>query len=197
MSRYPVPVVAVSALVAFAAASRAAEINYSGQVFNESGLPLPGGFVIAGAFAPTFNPAGYCCFYGDPACNLDPGAYDRAVADGNFLPAGAGGFTDAAGFFSLTGTSAAQAGSPIWLFAFEDAGRNSFTQALASSSDPDWAVPSGAGVTSIQATEATTFVLGQDHPLGIALSVIPFPEPACASVLVAAVAGLCSRRRRV
>jgi len=154
----------------------AATINYSGNVYSESGSPISGGYVIAGTFAPAFNPHGYSCFYGDPACNQLPGAYDMAVRDGNFFPAGTGGITDANGSFSLTGQTNAS-GMPIWLFAFEDATRDSFFQALATSNSPDWIVQSGSAVTSLSAVQADTFVLGMDHPNGISLFVIPFPEP--------------------
>ena len=155
---------------------QAATISYSGRVYDEMGQPLIGGYVVAGTFAPSFDPSRYSCFYGDNACNLGSQAYDRAVADGNFVPAGPGGFTGVTGLFTLAGDSTA-AGSPVWLFAFEDEGRDSFFQALATSGAANWLVPTGSGSTTLSAVQADRFVLGGDHPNGIQLSVVPFPEP--------------------
>jgi hypothetical protein len=119
------------------------------------------------------------------------------VQDGNFLPAGSGGLTNISGNFVLTGDSPAAAGTPIWLFAFEDAGRNSGTQVLATSGAANWLVPTGSGSTTISAVQADRFVLGRDHPNGVQLSIVPFPEPgAFVGVAMVATALLGGRRRR-
>jgi hypothetical protein len=165
----------------------AAGVDYSGRIFHE-GSPVVGGLVVAGTFAPSFDPHSYACIYGDMACNLDPFAYDSAVFDGNFIPIGAGDLTDGTGFFSASGTTDAAAGTPIWIFAFQDASRNSFFQALASSTNASWVVPAQPlGQTQLNASNANVFVMGDSHLQGISLTVIPFPEPnsACMALLCA------------
>lgn len=159
------------------ASSSAATVGYSGYVFGD-GSPVVNGYVIAGTFAAGFDPLNYTCFYGDSACNLNVDAYSSAVADGNFLPIGAGVLTDSSGAFSTTGTTDAAAGTPVWLFAFGDAGTSSSHQVLASSSDPSWNVPAQPlGATLINAVAADLFVMGQTHPLGVEVTGVPVPEP--------------------
>ena len=117
------------------------------------------------------------------------------MADGNFFPAGDGGFADAAGFFDLAGTTD-RAGQPLWLFAFEDGTTFSFFQVLATSQSADWTIPAGATDTlAIDALDADAFVLGMDHPLGVRTFVVPFPEPAAGLPLAAAASCLLARRR--
>lgn len=182
----------------------AATVQYSGSVFFNFGTPIVGGYVVAGTFAPGFDPynggqhsgTNYNCVYGDDVCNLNPGAYDAAVSDGNFIPIGTGTVTDQNGRFSTSGSTSTPAGTPIWLFAFEDNSRDSGYQVLASSSNPAWQTPSQpTGVTTLTASDANLFVLGTSHPRGVALRGIPIPEPSsmalsvlgCLAVLVAAV----------
>ena len=175
----------------------AADVSYSGSVFFQ-GTPVVGGFVVAGTFKPGFDPLDYACVYGDIACNLEEGAYAHAVADGNFLPIGPGDLTDAIGAFSASGTTTAAAGTPLWLFAFQDNSKDSFFQALVSSSDPSWLVPAQpSGVTQIVASAANIFVMGDSHPQGVSLTVIPFPEPstACLAVVCALAMSLSARTR--
>lgn len=156
----------------------AAKVGYMGNVFSEAGTPVSGGFVIAGTFAPGFEPFEYNCVYGDGSCNLLSGAYDSAVADGNFIPIGPGTNTDLNGAFFAVGDTFEPAGTQLWLFAFEDNSRDSFFQVLASSSSMGWQVPTQpTGLTLLTASDAELFVLGASHPQGVALSVIPFPEP--------------------
>lgn len=97
-------VIVVSPLTVYSAT-----ITYSGRVTSEFGDPIEGGLVIVGTFDPAFDPAGgegpgflYACMYGDSVCNLEDGAYDAAVADGNFIPfanIGPDTLTDENGFF--------------------------------------------------------------------------------------------------
>lgn len=158
----------------------AATMSYSGKLLTETGTPVVGGYVVAGTFAPGFDPFDYNCVYGDPDCNQVGGsfgsAYDSAVGEGNFIPIGAGTFTLTDGSFSGSGDSAASVGTQIWLFGFEDGSRNSQNQALASSSLPSWQVPFVA--TSLSASDADVFVMGAPHPEGVSLTSIPVPEPA-------------------
>ena len=173
-----------------------ATVQYSGSLFDEHGDPVGGGYVIVGTFAPGFDPYNggneegtrYNCVYGDSVCNLNSGAYDSAVSDGNFIPIGAGTITMLQGGFFGAGTTSAPAGTPIWLFAFEDTSRDSFFQVLATSST--WQVPGQPpGFASLDASDADLFVMGTSHPLGVALSVIPFPEPCSLTFAVMACMG--------
>ncbi|MCH8043458.1 MAG: hypothetical protein IID44_07035 [Planctomycetes bacterium] len=177
----------------------AATIQYSGNVFSESGTPVSGGYVIAGTFAPTFDD--YIGTYGDDSRNLNSGAYNLAVADGNFFPIGPGTITSPNGTFSASGITDAPVGTPLWLFAFEDISRDSFTQILASSSNPAWQVPAQPnGSTTLTANDANVFILGASHPQGVALRVIPFPEPSSFALSVLgcfAALGFRNRRNRL
>ncbi len=186
--------------------SEAATVQYSGNLFGEyGGGPVSGGLVIAGTFAPNFDPHYYNCFYGDEACNLFGGAYEEAVADGNFIPIPFESIipfpgtyiTDQNGAFSASGTTNAPAGTPIWLWAFEDNSRESAHQVLASSTDPSWLTPAqSVGLTWINASEADIFVLGNSHPQGVELTVTPFPEPTSMALsLLGGLVVLGSRRR--
>jgi hypothetical protein len=156
----------------------AATVNYSGKLFSEAGPPVSGGEVVIGTFAASFDPFQYSCVYGDGACNLDLGAFNSAVGEGNFFPIGSGAITGTDGFFSGTGTTSAPSGTPIWMFAFEDLTRDSFYQVLTTSSHSAWQVPAQpSGITEIVALQANTFVMGFPEPEGIRLNVVPFPEP--------------------
>jgi hypothetical protein len=173
----------------------AAVVGYSGRVFLGF-TPVENGYVVAGTFAPGFDASNYTCFYGDEVCNLNSGAFESAVTDGNFLPIGFGELTDSSGFFSAAGTTAAATGTPIWLFAFADDSADSFFQVLASSTDSSWLVPSQpAGITELVASDANIFVMGESHPLGVSLSVIPFPEPSALLLLCLGALGVAALRR--
>src|SRR5687767_2230345 len=83
--------------------SAAAEVvSYNGDL-TVNGGPVPNGFVIAGTFAPTFDPHNYKYVYGDSSGNLLSSEYSQAVADGNFRPIGSGTTTFLDGAFAGTG----------------------------------------------------------------------------------------------
>ena len=169
-----------------AGAASAAVVDYSGRVFEDpqgrptGGAPHRNGFVIAGTFAPGYDPFRYAFSIDTEGGNIVGGEYDKAVADGDFFPIGTGGLTDAAGAFALSGTTAADPGTPIWLFAFDRPVAEGWTQVLATSPLANWRAPAADGTTSLAASEAETFVLGRSNPQGVALSIVPFPEPTAA-----------------
>jgi hypothetical protein len=153
--------------------------------------------VVAGTFKPGFDLASYPCVYGDDVCNLLGGHYSAAVADGNFIPIGSGDVTDFGGGFSGSGTTSASRGTPIYLFAFETSDPDiAFYWALATSTDPSYLVPGNVETTTLNATLADVFLFGLDHPLGIALQVVPFPEPSTILLAMSAASGLMMTRRR-
>lgn len=156
-------------------AAVAASVGYSGYLYSEFGAPVVGGYVVAGTFSPDTVFEGT---YVDDVGDWLGGAYDNGVTAGFFSPIGNGTLTNTEGFFSSFGISSAPAGRPIWLFAFEDDSRDSFYQVLASSDDFSWQVPNQpSGHTTINAVDANMFFIGNSHPQGIELSVVPFPEP--------------------
>jgi len=164
-------------------------VSYSGKIYF-SGAPVVGGYVIAGTFKPGFSPSTYTYAYGDSSGNLEPMAYDRAVADGNFLPIGSGALTSFGGAFSASGTTSAVAGTPVWFFAFQDNSRDSFFQVLASSSNASWQTPTQPdGVTSFNVNTANQFIMGAPYLDGLQLTVIPFPEPSAAAIAMLGVIG--------
>ncbi len=184
----------------------AATVEYSGKLFaNELLNSVSGAYVIAGTFAPGYDVvgegtlvSGYVHDNLDADNNLEPGAYDRAVANGIFIPIGLGAITFPDGAFSASGTTNASVGTPIWLFAFGDGTTHSNTQVLASSSDTAWLTPAQpSGSTTISASDTNLFVLGVEHPEGVALAYLPTPEPT--SLVLSLLGGLVilgSRRGR-
>jgi len=175
----------VATFVLASAASAQATINYQGFLYSLSGLPVQNGRVIAGTFKPGFNVDNFTCIYGDNVCNLNDNNYTQAVADGNFIPAGAGVLTGFNGAFSGSGFSSAPAGSKVWIFGFptsQTSPQPDYTEVLASSSDPSFIVPAG-GTATINASLANQFELGQKFSNGLQLTSIPIPEPSAAAVL--------------
>ena len=170
--------------VSFASTATAGPVGASGLVFNEFGSPLVNGLVVVGTFAPSFDPHTYTHHYGDESNNLLPDAYTQAVADGNFIPI-ASDLTDSAGFFASFGNSSA-VGSQLWMFAFSGPAPDTFYQVLASTNASNWFVQPGSIATVMEATQANDFELGLDHPLGVQLNVVPFPEPGAMSLAMCA-----------
>jgi hypothetical protein len=177
-----------------------ATVNYEGFVYADefSFMPVQNGFAIAGTFPPGFDPYSYHCVYGDTSCNLNAGHYSAAVGDGNFVPIGAGDLTDASGFFSGSGTTSAAAGTPVYLFVFATPDPDtSFYWGLATSTHPSFLVPAANGDTTLNAGLADTFIHGADAPGGIALRVVPFPEPSAFVFTLTAFSFVgCGRKRR-
>lgn len=169
-------------------------VVFSGYLTDENGDPVVSGAVVVGAFDPSFDPLQYTCFYGDMYCNLDAGAYNSAVADGNFAFFGLA-ITNSSGFFIGSGAASGPAGEPIWLFAFEDTTFDSFYQVLASSTDPDWQVPGSGQSTIINAADANVFEMGGPSPNGVQLNVIPFPEPSSFALCLMSMAFFVRRTR--
>jgi hypothetical protein len=173
----------------------AASIGYSGKVFSEYGVPIQNGLVVIGTFAPTFDVGNYNCVYGDGFCNLEFGtAFDSAVSDGNFFPIDST-LTGTDGSFSGMGSTSAQAGTPLWMFAFEFDQPASFFQVLASSTDPSWQVPAQpSGSTVLSAASANIFKMGMSHQEGLMLTVVPFPEPSSLILLATSAAIVAFKR---
>lgn len=182
---------------ALTSTTRAGILSFSGRVYNEARVPVSGALVIPGTFAAGFDPFNYTNFYGDESQNLLPDAYDMAVADGNFDPAGAGVLTSSDGSFTWLGNPSVPPGQPLWFFVFESGTTNSFYQALASSNSPNWISPPVSGATMIAANEANQFVLGERYADGVATTVIPFPEPTSTAMALMSFAALASVRRFV
>jgi hypothetical protein len=162
----------------------AATVNYQGFVFTSGSTPAAFDFAIAGTFTPSFDPNNYSCVYGsDNFCNMNSTQYSHAVADGNFLPIGAGTLTNASGGFDGTGTTNAPTGTPIYLFLFNNPNPDAATLfALATSSNPFYRVPSGGGTTTLFASQANSFVFGFPGGNGIVLNSFPIPEPSTLSL---------------
>jgi hypothetical protein len=177
----------------FASVAAAGPVGASGFVFNEFGAPVFNGLVVVGTFAPSFDPHTYTDHYGDEFNNLLPDAYTQAVADGNFIPI-ASDFTDLTGFFASFGNSSA-VGSQVWMFAFSDPVPDTFFQVLASTNASNWFLQPGSTATVIEAIQADDFELGLSHPLGVMLSVIPFPEPSAISLAMCGLLSVASLRR--
>jgi hypothetical protein len=162
--------------------SCAATVNYIGTLYNESGVPIQGGRVIAGTFKPGFNVSNYACTYSDPFCNPYDNNYSLAVADGNFIPLDAGVLTSSTGGFFGSGISTAT-GSQIWLFAFTGSQPNGGGgQVLASGSGSSFFVPS-FGSTTVNSSGANQFIFGESFNSGFKTTGLPVPEPATATIL--------------
>jgi hypothetical protein len=186
----------VLSLMSYTTALAAATVNYEGFLYSSGGAPVNGGFVIAGTFAPGFNVHNYFDTFGDGFGNALSDSYDRAVATGTFRPIGSGVST-IAGFFSGTGTTNDTPGTSIYLFGFEHSPTTSLYQALATSSDPSYLVPTGSGITAVNASLANQFAFGKKLNGGIGLVGVPIPEPSTSALasLAAIVTGVSLRRR--
>jgi hypothetical protein len=175
-------------------------VTYHGHVYQGYGGPVVNGFAVAGTFAPGFDPFDYEYVYGiDEWGNMDQTHYSDAVADGNFLPIGGGTWTDESGYFWGSGASSAAPGTPVYLFVFDDSNPDLAANfGLATSTDPSYRL-SASGYASVDATLANDFVFGWSSGDGIAVNVLPFPEPATSTLALLAMAGLplargCHRR---
>jgi hypothetical protein len=181
-----------------------ATVNYQGYVWADEFTlaPVVSGFAIAGTFAPGFDPNSYHCVYGDSSCNLNGGHYSAAVADGNFIPIGSGDLTDSSGFFSGSGTTSAAPATPIYFFVFATSDPDSsFYWGMATGSSPAFQVPAAMGTTSIDTAAANILIHGTAVQGGIALVVVPFPEPSTFVLLGVALplvgCGCCRRRAKL
>ena len=175
---------AIAAIFFCPVIAAAATVTYQGFLQEDAVLPpqsfnLSDDFVIAGTFAPGFDPFNYTHVYGDSVGNLtDPLHYTHAVADGNFRPIGAGTLSDAAGAFSGSGTATKIDNLPIYLFLFADADPNGLSNlALVSSTDPSWRVQND-GIATLDAATANVFPLGSRSGNRIVMQIPPVPEPA-------------------
>jgi hypothetical protein len=190
-------IVAVAAWGAFLSTDPAcaATIDYHVVLYNNSGVPIQGGRVIAGTFKPGFNVSNYACTYSDPFCNPYENNYSLAVADGNFIPFDAGGLTSSTGIFSGSGISTAT-GSQIWTFAFSGSQPNGAGgQVLATGSGPSFFVPA-AGSTGFNSSGINQFIFGQSFNSGLKLTGLPVPEPASATVFAVGATSLIIFRMR-
>jgi hypothetical protein len=182
-------------------ASADANVNYSGKLLHSpGGLPVDGGFVIAGTFAPGFEPSTYFQVYGDGSGNVAPNHYMNATFAGSFLPIGLPVLTTAAGFFAGSGTTNAAAGTPVYVFAFPvhpDLGQQ--FGVIATGSDAAFLVPAGMGSTSINFNLANNFLFGSGTANGLAAGQLPIPEPHTFVLTVigaAAISGFRTAQRR-
>jgi hypothetical protein len=201
----------IIALVTVVHAS-ATTVTFQGYLYglNPSGTvsPVIGGRIIVGTFKPGFDVGRYTCIYGSPGwCNLDSNNYYEAVADGNFIPLSnvfdfgnflwtdrGGVLTTYNGYFQGFGATDA-VGSQLWIFGFAGAEPVASTiEVLASSSGDAFRVPA-SGSVSIDAAQTNMFILGQHYSDGIALTLVPIPEPTCLILFSIAVVMLGSRRR--
>jgi hypothetical protein len=174
-------------------------VNYSGTVVDPfaSFAPVANGFVIAGTFKPTFDPYQYSCVYGSDAfCNMDSTRYSQAVADGNFIPIGAGTATLSDGSFSTSGSNLQGPGQQLWLFGFSYADPD-LSNDMVLASSPSWIT--SASPLEINTSDATLFVFGSPFGTAIALNGgLPVPEPNIALLggVAACVASMARRKRR-
>jgi hypothetical protein len=163
----------------------AATVDYQGFLYGGSFgpfapfQPVVNGFVVAGTFAPGFNPSSIPVVYGDFAENVGSDYYAKAVADGNIRPIGPGTFTDGTGHFSGSGMTSDPTGTRIYLFGFWTPvpASSGLFSTLGTSSDASFLVPTVGGTTTVDASTANQFFFGGTHNNGISLGVLPFPEP--------------------
>ncbi|HEY4232332.1 MAG TPA: hypothetical protein VGM76_02815, partial [Lacipirellulaceae bacterium] len=149
-------------------------------------------------FAPSFHPDNYECVYGDSACNMFSTQYSHAVADGSFLPIGAGTLTNGSGGFSGTGMTGAPVGTPIYLFLFNSPNPDAANLfALATSSDASYKVPVDGGSTTLSASQANSFVFGFPTGNGIRLNFFPIPEPSTFSLAALSLGIMYGMQRRM
>jgi hypothetical protein len=194
--------VSASGLIALSAPASfgAATVNYQGYVYNDVFSPAPAFnvFAVAGTFAPGFDPYDFNCYYADDdSCNLFWSHYSEAVADGIFTPIGEGDLTDGSGFFSGSGTTLAAMGTPVFLFAFDTPDPNDAQNwALVTSSHPSFAVPANLESTTVHTAVADSVAFGYLVNGGIALNVLPFPEPSTTVLALIALASAGVPRRR-
>lgn len=179
------------ALPSFAAAT----VNFEGYIFNGSSGPLWGGSVIAGTFAPGFNPNDIDCVYGDSYCNVGAEYYNLGVADGTIRPIGGFAFADSSGFFSGSGVTNEPAGTPSYLFGFHP--MQQYSAVLATSGDASYLVPAMGGTTSVHTSKASSFVFGFKQGQAIAVDGTPIPEPTTLLLLLVTTwfSTLCFHRR--
>ena len=149
-------------LLPIAAASADATVNYHGYLYEHpQGPPVGGGFVVAGTFAPGFDPSSYFDLFGDEFGNVAPNHYSNAVAAGAFRPIGSPLTTSGDGFFNGSGSTTALEGSSVYLFAFRihpDFG--DIAGVITTGSSPTFTVPAQGGSTTIDAALADVVVFG-------------------------------------
>jgi hypothetical protein len=184
----------VAVLVALSTSVASAEqVNYHGDI-TLNGAPVANGYVIAGTFKSTFSPFNYNYEYGiDGEGNMDSPRLSEAIADGNFIPIGAGVTTAPDGSFSSSGFNLAGTGQQIYLFAFNKPNAD-LSDHFALASNPSW-LTSGTTIT-IDGENATQFVFGSKSGPTIALHVLPTPEPTALATMGTALGGLALVRRR-
>jgi len=167
-------------------------VLYNGDLTLNGG-PVPSGFVIAGTFAPTFDPQNYKFEYGDGFGNLLSSAYSQAVADGNFRPIGSGTTTFPDGAFSGTGFNTTGAGHLVYLFAFDHPNPD-LAANFALATNPAWVT--GGHTLGISGANASAFVFGNKVGPTIGLNTLPFPEPSTFTLVATLVCVLTPRFRR-
>jgi hypothetical protein len=187
------PFVVVVLVALSTGVASAEQVNYHGDI-TLNGAPVANGYVIAGTFKSTFNPGGYKYAYGiDGEGNMDSPRLSEAIADGNFIPIGAGVTTAPDGSFSGSGLNLAGDGQQIYLFAFNKPNAD-LSDHFALASNPSW-LTSGASIT-IDGENTTQFVFGSKLGRTIALQVLPIPEPTALATMGTAFGGLTLARRR-
>jgi hypothetical protein len=174
-------VAAVCLLVPAAIAPAAATVNFEGFLYDGFNGPLWGGSVIAGTFAPGFDPTDIPCVYGDSSCNVGAEYYNLAVADGTIRPIGSFAIANSSGFFSGSGITNEPAGTPIYLFGFNPS--ENYSAVLATSSHAAYLVPAMGGSTSIHAVQADSFIFGFKLGRGFSVDGTPIPEPTTLTLL--------------
>lgn len=167
-------------------------VSYNGDLTLNGG-PVPNGFVIAGTFAPTFDPHNYKYVYGDSWGNLLSSQYSQAVSDGNFRPIGSGTTTFLDGAFAGSGFNSTGAGHPIYLFAFDHPNPD-LAENFALATSPSWIT--GGATLSISGADASAFVFGLKAGSTIELNGLPFPEPSSFALVATLVCVLAPRLRR-
>jgi hypothetical protein len=173
----------------------AGTVNYQGQLTNY-GNTVTSGYVIAGTFKPTFDPYSYKYAYGiDSAGNMDSPRLTQAIADGNFIPIGAGANVAADGSFSGSGVTALSAGTKLWIFAFDNVNADA-AGSFALASHSTWLT--SPSTVSLNGMDASEFVFGFKLGDQISVNILPMPEPSSLLMLGAAlgVAVASVRRRR-